>query len=231
MISMLSLCTDNGWSAALMSVARGDLGTLKKLIEWGIDLNQYNNDQITPIMLAAKQGDREIVEVLLEGNADPSYANDKGESAHSLALDSGRQLVALMIAEASVLRKLHSFDEDAHEVMIDNIKKGAYLNIQSHSGWTPLIYAAEKGNVTAVTELMSLNANANHAESDGWTALHFASLNGHEGVVNALLTGAKFIDADAYTEDGRTPKMMAEVVRHNIPRHTVLQHTTLTSTL
>ena len=28
-------------------------------------------------MLAAKQGDREIVEALLEGNADPSYENEK----------------------------------------------------------------------------------------------------------------------------------------------------------
>ena len=50
---------------------------LQKLIEWGIDLNNYNNDHVTPIMLAAKQGDREIVEALLEGNADPSYENEK----------------------------------------------------------------------------------------------------------------------------------------------------------
>ena len=49
---------DNGWTAAMMVVARGDLPTLKKLIEWGIDLNKYSNDEITPVMLAAKQGRR-----------------------------------------------------------------------------------------------------------------------------------------------------------------------------
>ena len=97
-----------------------------------------------------------------------------------MALESGRQLVALMIAEACVLRKLHGFDEDAHDHMLSHIKNGAYINIQSHSGWTPLIYACEKGNVTVVAELVKLGANINHAESDGWTALHFAALNGHE---------------------------------------------------
>lgn len=116
----------------------------------------------------------------MEGNADPSFINAKGESAHSMALESGRQLVALMISEACVLRKLHSFDEDAHDLILTHIKHGAYINIQSHSGWTPLIYACEKGNVTAVAELVKMNANINHAESDGWTALHFAALNGHE---------------------------------------------------
>ena len=31
-----------------------------------------------------------------------------------------------------------------------------------------------------------------------------------QDVVNTLLSGSKFVAADAYTEDGRTPKMMAE---------------------
>ena len=59
------------------------------------------------------QGDREFVEILLGGNAGPIFVNEKGDSPYSLAQKSGCQLVALIILEANVLRKLHSFDEDA----------------------------------------------------------------------------------------------------------------------
>jgi pentatricopeptide repeat protein len=133
-----------------------------------------------------------------------------------------------------VLRKLHSYDDDAHDHFVKHIKNGAYVNIQSHAGWTPLIYASEKvnyyilvfsffrcyptptdslcvwthqGNTTAVQELIKLGANINHAESDGWTALHFASLNGHEDTVNALLTASKIVAAEAVTEEMRTAGM------------------------
>ena len=50
----------------MMAVARGDLTTLKKLIEWGIDLNKYTVDEITPVMLAAKQGQSVRVEAAEE---------------------------------------------------------------------------------------------------------------------------------------------------------------------
>jgi ankyrin repeat protein len=39
----------------MMAVARGDMTTLQRLIDLGIDLNQANNEGITPVMLAASQ--------------------------------------------------------------------------------------------------------------------------------------------------------------------------------
>jgi hypothetical protein len=65
-----------------------------------------------------------MVDLLLEGNADPTLINDKNETAYSLANKSGRKLVALLVAEACVLRKLHSFDDDAHDHIMKNIKEG-----------------------------------------------------------------------------------------------------------
>jgi hypothetical protein len=48
------------------------------------------------------------VEVLLEGNASPLAVSVDGSTAYSLALSSGRKLVALMIAEAAVLHSIES---------------------------------------------------------------------------------------------------------------------------
>ena len=80
----------------------------------------------------------------------------QGQSAHSFAVESGRPLVALLIAEACVLRKLHSYDDDAHDHFVKHVKNGAYVNIQSHAGWTPLIYAAEKVHCNFVVLLFPM---------------------------------------------------------------------------
>lgn len=42
-------------------------------------------------------------QALLAGNASPLIATPKGETAYSLAVDSGRKVVALIIAEGAVL--------------------------------------------------------------------------------------------------------------------------------
>ena len=60
----------------------------------------------------------------------------------------------------------------------------------------------------------SILSTALHYISDGWTALHFAALNGHENVVKLLLQKNINVNVEAMTEDGRTPRSMAEVAGH-----------------
>jgi len=49
------LVNDNGFSAAMFTVVNGDMRTLSFLIEKGIDLNNAENNGITPLMMAASQ--------------------------------------------------------------------------------------------------------------------------------------------------------------------------------
>ena len=77
----------NGWSAAIFAVTSGHIRSLHAVVDAGIDLNQANNEGKTPLMYAAQQGDKEIVEVLLAGNADPAHENADGVSAYDLASD------------------------------------------------------------------------------------------------------------------------------------------------
>ena len=90
------------------------------------DINHICSFVAQSYILLNFQDDRELVEVLLGGNADPTFANKKGGSAYSLAQKSGRKLVELFILEANMLRKLHSFDEDAHSHIVDSIKEGEW---------------------------------------------------------------------------------------------------------
>ena len=82
----------------MFTVVNGDLRTLQFLIEKGIDLNNADNNGVTPLMLAASQSDKEMVELLLAGNASPLQIAADGSTPYTIALAGGRKLVALLIA-------------------------------------------------------------------------------------------------------------------------------------
>ena len=194
----------NGWSAATFAVTSGHINARHTLIDAGIDLNQANLEGRTPLMFAAQQGDKEMVESLLGANADPSITTDEGISAYEVAVESGRKIVALQIAEACVLRGIYNDDADLITI---SIKRGAYINIPTPAGWTALIYATSSGNELLSKELVKLGADMNRAENDGWTPLHFAAHNGHKTIVDMLLkNGANFV---YYSKQGKLARDLA----------------------
>merc|ERR1712196_584300 len=146
-----------------------------------------------------------MVESLLAANADPSITTDEGISAYEVAVESGRKIVALQIAEACVLRGIYNDDPDLITI---SIKRGAYINIPTPAGWTALIYAASTGNELLVKELLKLGADLNRVENDGWTPLYFAAHNGHKAIVDfLLLNGVNFV---YYANDGKLAKDLAK---------------------
>jgi ankyrin len=193
----------NGWSAAMFAVTSGHIRSLHTLIDAGIDLNQANADFKTPLMQAAGQGDKEIVELLLNNNADPAHEVN-GVSAYNLAMEAGRPLVAHLIAEACVIRGIYNDDPDLISI---SIKRGAYINIPTPAGWTALIFASSQGNLMLAKELLAKRADPNRAENDGWTPLHFAAHNGHKDIVDLLLNNGA--NANYYSRDNRVPKDLA----------------------
>ncbi|NAS29528.1 hypothetical protein GTQ40_00955 [Flavobacteriaceae bacterium R38] len=53
-----------------MAVAKGDINTVKKLIEFGENVNQKTTSGMTPAMYAARYNRVEILELLIEHGAD-----------------------------------------------------------------------------------------------------------------------------------------------------------------
>ena len=56
-----------------------------------------------------------------------------------------------------------------HYVMIHCSIVGAYVNIHSQSGYTPVIFAVQQGNLEAVQTLVKrYGADVDRQENDGW---------------------------------------------------------------
>jgi ankyrin repeat protein len=75
-------------------------------------------------------------------------------------------------------------------ILQDLIKAGADANeIDDQSGWSPIIFAANAGNLEAVKILLFAGGNVNHQAYDGVTALIAAAGKGSKAVVQTLLMG------------------------------------------
>ena len=77
----------------MFGVVNGDMAFLQETISLGINLNLVNSDGFSPLMIAAAQSDKDMVEILLAGNASPLIKNDKGDTAYSLAMGELRRCV------------------------------------------------------------------------------------------------------------------------------------------
>jgi len=62
------------------AIAKGDVETVKKFIEYGIDVNEKSNG-MTPLMIAARYNQVEIIKLLLEKGANLKLTDEKGMSA------------------------------------------------------------------------------------------------------------------------------------------------------
>jgi len=87
----------NSFSTPLnVAVGKGDLAFVKKLIEYGADVNEMSED-LSPLMIAARYNKVEILKVLLASGANPSAKNDKGFTALKYAqLSNAADAVAIL---------------------------------------------------------------------------------------------------------------------------------------
>lgn len=111
-----------------------------------------NDTGMTPLMVAALQGERELVEELLALGADPNHVNDDDHHALWFACVHGNpDLVTLLIA---------------HGANVDN---------QNVNGATCAIYSASTGKLEVLKCLVEAGADLRKETTGGYTVLDSAS--------------------------------------------------------
>ena len=82
-----------------MAICKGDIATVKKLLEYGASVNEKSNG-MTPLMLAARYNHADIIKLLIEKGADVKVKDEKGITALKYAEASNAKDAAVVLREA-----------------------------------------------------------------------------------------------------------------------------------
>lgn len=144
----------DGWNALMWAAARGEAASLKLLLDAGADVQASNKWRQTALMHAARTGSLERVNMLLEAGAMAATTDLNGDTAIGIA----------------------AANEAPVEVIQSLAKAGGPVDAADNDGVTPLMKAAEAGNVDLVKALLTLGADAKKKDkANGWTAKEWAA--------------------------------------------------------
>ena len=188
-VNFLSDYNSGNKSALMKAIESKQVGAVKQLVnDYSADVDLVNSQKEFALQMACKQGDLEIVEVLLS----------KGCSINNK--DSWNSPLEIAV------------ENDHVEVALSLVKKGAKMIGRSKS---VLCIACDNGNYNMVKVLLENGgaAHVNYCHNPGdRSALMRASFRGHNKIIKLLLEyGA---DINAVDEEGGSPLLYAIQYKH-----------------
>lgn len=138
------------------AVGNNNVDEVKEILAKGVDVNGFDEMGRTALLTAAQKRYISIVQLLLEAGADPNLGDDE------------RDQTPLMVAIGA--------SEQSRSICSLLIAAGANVNAQTTDGMTPLMWAAQFGNLEITEMLIRFNADASLKDIDGKTALNYANI-------------------------------------------------------
>ena len=169
----------NGWTAMEGAVWQEQANMVDLLLRHGV--RNYSGE----IFVAARDGDLEKMQALLNGNPDLALTKDKYDRRplQEAAMNGRKDVAALLLASK------------------------AGVDDPDENGFTPLHWAGWNGDKEMAELLLANKAGVNARDHFGRTALHWAAIFGHTDVA-ALLLASK-ADGNARDDAGSTPLELA----------------------
>jgi ankyrin repeat protein len=168
-----------------------------KLLAQNPDVNHQNLHGDSPLLWAAKNGNRPLTEAILHAQADINLLNKAGNTALIMAVASENTEIALLLIERGADIRLTARQDQycpIHaacgfgniEVLRALVEKGADLEIRMSDGKTPLILASNYGHQEIAEYLIQHGADINAIDNDGNTPL-IAAAKAYPGIVQILM--------------------------------------------
>ena len=167
-------------------------------------LKPHMNEEVSrivnlPLLRATKEGDLEEVDNLLEmGLVDVNFANQHGDTPLILACWYGHKYIAARLLDSGAQLDVTNCDGNCalnvaayrgnSEAVEMLIRHRATVDVPDHmTGKTALVKAAYVGHTPTAIALLDAKADVNHADSQGYTSLAFATSFNHEYMLQVLL--------------------------------------------
>ena len=204
----------DGATALHWTTYLNDAETSALLIRAGANVNARNNYGVTPLAIAAEQGNVPIIDQLMKAGTDPNDPIHFVNSAETPLMHAARagsaDAVKLFVLAGAKINARETWNgqsalmwaaAEGHASVVQAlIDGGADLYARSNGGTTPFIFAVRKGDMPTVKTLLNAGVDVNEKRIDSATPLLVAVINGHEDLVDLLLEKG----ADPNAEGGST---------------------------
>jgi ankyrin repeat protein len=218
---------NSGMTPLMLASILGNTSFVHALVCGGADLNLQDNEQRTALYYACDTGHTDVATWLLHRGADPTLASSSLKTPLMLASVDGDEIVVKAILDVQndpayvnlvddhSMSALH-FAVAGERLDIVNalLDHGADIFITSEMGETPLMTAAESGQLTVFQSILAKTvpgfarkAYIDATDDEQQTAMHKAASVGAPSIIKCLKEhGATIESIDEY---GNTPLLVA----------------------
>ena len=188
------------------------------LMQAGASPNTVDQYGETPVTLACATGDFPVLQKLISAGADAKAARWNGETALMIAARTGSlPSVKLLVAHGANVNGAETRKgqnalmwaaAEGHSDVVDFlIQNHADVKAVSKGGFTPLVFAAQKGDVHSVRSLLDAGLSPNYVLPNGTGLLSVAVAGDKPDVVQVLLEHNA--DVNIADKAGNTPLHLA----------------------
>ncbi len=163
-----------------------------RLIEYELKLISNHNSapsflpEGNALHLAVKEGDREKVAALLSQKGLVNEINSDGKTPIAIALEANNVVLARLLAKNGAALKKVDLKENAifhfPEIFEKGLTIGEFktpgelINLKNSEGFTPLLLAIKRGNLSFANELLELGADISVTDSNGNNPFHLLAV-------------------------------------------------------
>ncbi|XP_071108542.1 ankyrin repeat domain-containing protein 65-like [Haliotis cracherodii] len=162
----VSLVDRNGDNIFHLTCWGGDMETVKFVLSLNVEINSRGWRSLTPVMRAAIEGHRDVVELLVSRGANASLVDEGGDNILHLACSGGDMETVGFVLSLNVVD----------------------INSRGWRSMTSVMWAALRGNRDVVELLVSKGANVSLVDEDGDNIFHHACSGGYIETVEFVLS-------------------------------------------
>lgn len=168
--------------ALFLAILHKESRILNMLLSYGANPNIQGKFGRTPLLMAAKNVNKDAVRILLKHQADPNLmSKDRKTPLYHAVCKSNKTLTKMLIKHKA---NLNIADKEGYTPLVINtshpkitqflLQHGAEINQQTNMGDSALYYAAKKGQTETLKILLEHGANPNIRTNTQKTPIEFA---------------------------------------------------------